>query len=561
MTLFYRSVGFLAVGASLMAQSPKALLKLIPTTAEHVELTWNPATAEAAYRAALTGVDTHPNLMGLDGKVHVNVKDLAPGPVAVAFWPKVSVGTESASPQPEVVFVPIKDAKAFAAHLNAKAEGGVQQYSWTGANGAESRYLAFRGPYALISRSKALIQDTMKVEGGLDTELESMLPWLTARATAVVITASGTTKGLADIASGLDPKGPPSPAKAFLGEQLRGWVTKAQASIHHIAVALDFPEPGTVRVTGRAFFSPGSVLSKEAADASAPPAVLMGALPEAPFALALGGGYPEAFNFMSQMALQDPELTDAQRADYKAVLEKDAGLTESFSLSVEPPVEGQPFFSGISTYRRIKDIPAWLAAAKAQEDFARARMGEGMTVEHGTFEGRPTIITSVDLNTMAKGKLPPEQMGMFSALLFGGNRMVTSQAVLDDHNVIMVFGGKDRLEAAIAKAKQGPAFKGLGKTNALLPEGARFGIYAHPKGLETLYTTVTTTLGLPPGKQGAPLPSVPPLGGVLTLDPGGMQFTGVAKTETLVAFKSLFSNVGEAIPGKKPATGKGHVAH
>lgn len=552
MMVFKRTALWVIAGMSLMAQSPKGLLKLIPAGCEHVELTWTPAASEAAYKATMTGIDSQPDMIGLAGKTHLSVKDLAPGPVAIAVWgtPEAKEG-EAVAPAGEVVVVPVKDARAFAQKLHAKPAGALQTYTWGAPGDAKVRYFAIRGDFALISASKTLLEDTLKQQGGLEAEFEPLMPWISHRDTVMVVTASGTARAMAKMEASLHSEASPNPAQAFIGQELQGWATKAKASVHHLAMALDFPASGVVRLSGRAFFSPVSALAKEAALSPVPAKPLLGVMPEGTYAMAMGGRYPEALNVFEQIGLQDPSLTEAQRAEMKAMMEKSHGLVDTFTFRMDTPAEGLPLFSGISTFMRVKNLEAWLAATKAQGDAAVARLGEAMSVEYGQLDGRPTITTRVDLAAITKGKVAPEQAGMFSALLFGG-RMVTTQAAVDDHNIVMVFGDKDLARKAMTQVKQGPAFTGLGALETHLPEGARFGIYFQPKGIQSLIQRITSTLGMP-NRAASSVPDVPPMGGVFTMDESGLQFTGVAKAETVMAFKQVFDGLGASKPGGKTA--------
>ena len=138
---------------------------------------------------------------------------------------------------------------------------------------------------------------------------------------------------------------------------------------------------------------------------------------------------------------------------------------------------------------------------------------------------------------------------MFTSLIFGGSQVTFSQMAVDEHTILMVLGGRDLLNKVAVKMTAGRALAsqpGIRQVNAALPEGGRFAIYVDAAGFQELVSNIMASMG-----QSGPVVKLDrkgllPLGGVITLDENGIQFTGLARQETLKAF----AEVGKAFPGK-----------
>lgn len=548
MAAFLRPFVLGTAALSMAAQSPEALLKAIPATAAHVEFTWRPVEAEARYKATLSVLDPKGTLLGLETKAHVGLKDLARGPVAVATFPR-----EGQAPAPgakesswDVLFLPVKDAAAFSTRVAARKEGDLRTYRWQGAQGEQVRYLAFRGGYAIVAARKALLQQVLKGGPGLNGELADLLPWMTTQDSLVVLTSGGTSQALEGFKEGIgkaaEAKGPANPAAIFLGPRMTAWAEEAQASVRHMAMALDLHEEGAVRLTLKAFFKPGSPMAKQAAESAPMEGSTLAGLPEGPFALAMGGQWPAFMDTVGQVGLDSPVLQPEDREALKAAMELQAGQVSSIAFSLGVPQPGRPFLSGLQTVTRVKDQAAWLKGVELQQDRMAARLGGVYTVQRFQVEGRAGHTLSMDLAGISGDKLPPAQVSMMGALLFGGSRMTLSQVAVDDHTFLAVFGDEGAVRAAQARWKSGGKLAdgvAMQDLHARFPKGARFGFFVHPKGLQDLVQGVMGAFGQ--AKEAGPdLGAVAPVGGVLTVDDGGVQFTGIATTESLRAFGAIF---------------------
>lgn len=563
MSMRFRSTPFLALAAGLVAQSPSELLKLVPRTAASMELTWRPAEAEARYFKAMGTLDAEGTMIGLPSKVHLEAKNLAPGPVAVVSFeapvkaaPAKPKGEGAPEPSWTVIYVPAKDPLALARTLGAKPQGAFQRYQWKNGEATETRYLAFKGGYALIAERKALLEQTLKATEGIDGELADLLPWLQRHDTVVVATEgsiqhaiNGFVRGVETGAQGKGQAGANAQVQAFLVEKFKGWADKLRFSVRGAALALDCKEGEGLVMTGRAFLKGGSPLAKELAASKPPAGPLLGALPDGPFALAMGGQWPGFTDAFYELALQDPSITSAQREGFLAALRKQSEQMESFAFSLEAPAKGKPFLSGFTMTMRVKDSTAWWAGVESQQALMKSRLGEAYSLEKGVLDGRPWTQVSLDPNALLQGKLPPAQVTMFTSLIFGGSQVTFSQMALDEHTILAVLGGRDLLNKVAVKVTAGRALAsqpGIRQVNAALPEGGRFAIYFDAAGFQELMGNIMASMGQP--LQGSKLDrkGLLPLGGVITADEAGIQFMGLARQETLKAF----AEVGKAFPKK-----------
>lgn len=563
MSIPFRSTFFLALTAGLVAQSPAELLKLIPRSAASIELTWRPAEAEARYFKAMGTLDKEGSMIGLSSKVHLEAGKLAPGPVAVVSFeapakvapakPKAEVTTE---PAWTVTYVPVKDPLALTRTLNAKPQGALQRYQWKKGDGTETRFLAFKGGYALIAERKALLEQTLKATEGIEGELADLLPWLQGHDTVVVATEAtiqqaihGFVQGVEAGAQGKGPAGVNAQSQAFLVGKLKGWAEKLRFSLRGAAVALDCKEGEGLLMTGRAFLKGGSPLAREIADSHAPAGPLLGALPDGPFALGMGGQWPGFTDLFYELALQDPSISSPQREGLLAALRKQSEQVESIALSLEAPAKGKPFLSGFVMTTCVKDSAAWWAGVESQQALMKGRLGEAYSIEKGVLDGRPWSQVSLDPNALLQGKLPPAQVTMFTSLIFGGSQVTFSQMAVDEHTILMVLGGHELLNKVAVKVTAGrnlASQPGIRQVNAALPEGGRFAIYVDAAGFQELLGNIMASMGQPGPVAKLDRKGLLPLGGVITLDDKGIQFTGLARQETLKAF----AEVGKAFPGK-----------
>ena len=124
MAISSRPLYVLCVASALAAQSPVALLKLIPASASSVEFTWRLAESNERYLKATSPLGAKDGLVDLEANGHLTLADLAPGAVAVVRFPDPEEAPAKAKkaaapktdPKPpaegwKVLVAPVKSAK------------------------------------------------------------------------------------------------------------------------------------------------------------------------------------------------------------------------------------------------------------------------------------------------------------------------------------------------------------------------------------------------------------------------------------------------------------------
>jgi hypothetical protein len=288
-------------------------------------------------------------------------------------------------------------------------------------------------------------------------------------------------------------------------------------------------------------------------------------LPQDPFALALGGQWPEALNFLSS----DPDIAmtaykglavpEELKARYVAAVRAQTEQVQSLAFLLEPPAKAEdPLLQSSLYVLRVKDSKAYRAAveqvAALQLELAKATDTEAFTtLAKDLLPGTPSFSVTTDLTKMPGLQLPAAQARMIFGFLLGGSQLKISSAQVDDHTWLSTFGDTDTLKWALVRARQSaslPAGPMLKREDQLLPSASRFSLYLSLKGARDLAQAVMGTLG-----QSKPLPVVkdlPPLGVAFTLDASGIEFQGAGQPETLSAIKALVDDGSKRFAPAKP---------
>jgi len=552
----------LAALAPLQGQSPLAVLKLVPASAESVELTWRLAESNPRYLKAVTGIGAKDGLVSLEQLAHIGISDLASGTVATASFPEADATSAKPGKKAEkkagnhsVSYFPIKDSKAFLARVHAKRVGNDWQYEWKSESAKERRYLAFRDGYALVSEQKNLLEAALKSGPGLDAELASLNAWMLEQDTVMLASAASTRRGLASLVdeSGKGKTRNPLPSQLLgeLGE-------RARKSIHHVALGLKMPAEGGLVMQARAFFTPGSPMAVEAAAHAPLAGHPLGKLPETPFALALGGEWPQSLNAFNRMALQGTKLSEDDRKALTALVSKCQDQVQRMAFTFQAPARsGDPFLQGFCGMVDVKDAKAWMEANRSQITWMGEHMNGAYVYQADCLPELPSFTLEMDLSALAGDKIPSAQMAMVGGLLFGGSRCRISYGLLDDHTVLTVVGGADALKAFLTKVKDGKLLAArptIQSVDAQLPKGASLAIYLDPKGFQDLVVSVLNSFA--PGKTSEikAIGAVAPLAAVVSMDPAGIQISGLARPESLEAMAQLFASVKSVMaPPAKPS--------
>ena len=564
----------LALAASAIpasAQSLKPGLSLIPSTVEDVVVYKDLPSFEANSRVLVGLIGGEKGLDALSG-VGFASKDMAPGPVFRGEY-STPKATEGASKKPAsfLAVLPVKDAKALLGRLHAKAERGIWTYNLKMAGPSEDsalRFAAVKSGFLLVSDDRAALSEALATKQTLASEVDAASEaWLVSHDMSLFVSSQETKSDLADMVKGTT--SPKAGALASTRPRFKALALKAQASVTHFALALDVAPDGTARGTFRAFFAPGSPLS---VDASALPplgAHPLAGLPADPFALALGGQWPEALNFLAadpDVALapyRGHEMPDGLKADYLAALKAQSAQTQSMAMLVGPPAKsGDALLGGATVLIRAKDAAAYIEGqgkiADLQGRLAKAAGIEPFTTfEKGVLPDTPSFTLTVDLGRVQGGQAMPPQASMFFGFLFGGTVMRQSAAQLDDHTVISVFGTPEDLKTALQRGKKSAFLTDqplLKREDELLPAASRFSLYLDLKGLRDMAQILATAFG-----QGEkPLPEVaqvPPFGVAFLCDASGFEVRGGAQADSLKALRDLFADVKRRMPTTPKTTG------
>ena len=559
-----RSLLPLCLAPALVAQtaSPSiAVLHLVPATATAVELTWKLAESDARYRAALAPLGEKSGLVDLEGRAHLNLEDLAPGPVVEAHF-EAPGGTKRTSKvartttEWKLLMVPVRSAKQLAAKLQAEVDGPLQHYRWKAGKDEQERFLAFRGGYALISEHREVLDLALKPGPSLESELAPLAPWMLAHDTVAVATEQTVRRALESAFRSGDGRKQPgmAPFKAL--------IEKARASVSHAALALDLPHDGSLRLTGRAFFKADNPLAIDAAALPPLSGHPLGRLPEGPYALAMGGHWPLPLSLFQQAAGRYPSLDAKTQEEAAALAMRLNELQRSMAFRLRAPRTGEPLLLGLSGTAVLKDGQAWMAAMREQQAWFQAHLSGVFSFQEAVLADLPSITVNIDLAKLAEGKVPPAQLARFGNPLFGGNQFSISYAVVDGTTLAYTIGDREALKALVSEVRQSKplaATKGIQAADALVPPDSRFLIYVDPSGFRTVSTRVIQALT---GKAPDPaaLEEVLPLVGAISMDPAGFQVCGGAHPKSLEAMARVFSGTSKAFPSKPtpgdPAAGR-----
>jgi hypothetical protein len=547
--------GLAAALAAQAPQAPTAAFKLIPASATEVEFTWRLEESNKRFLAATASLGTKSDLVNLEGRAHLSLADLATGAVVDVHFENPKVAAKGAKPLPKarrwsVLMVPVKDGKRLAARLQAKATGSVQRYEWTTEQGPQERFLAFRGGYAFVAEGRDMLELALKPGPSLEAELKPLATWLTAHDTVLLVTERTVHRAIEE-ALMEHPSKAASPALSAgpfkeLGEL-------ARTSVRHAALALDVPEDGSLRFTARAFFRPHSPLAAKAASLPPLQGHPLGGLPDGPYALALGGRWPLPMAFFEKVAGQYPGLDPKDREQLVGLMAKVQEQQLGMAARFRGTAKGEPLLQGLTGLVELKDGQAWLAAVKQQLAWCQEHFKGVYTYQEGVLPDLPSLTVSIDFGRLAGGKELPPQVGMVAGMLLGGMQLTISQALVDGHEAVYAFGGKEALRRAVDEVLLHTPLAASPKLKAidlLLPKETRFSLYLDPSGVRAMLTTLMAAFT----NKEPNLPEVAdtlPLAGALAMDPGGIQFSGSARPESLEAMVKLFSGLSKAMPGQK----------
>lgn len=561
----------LVAGTTLFAQSLKPGLSLIPATVDNVEIYPRPVELEAGGKALQSFFKGAPSFIALEPKVGLSPKELGPGVVFVADFPApkpapdAKVG-QKAAPTPFLAVLPTLRGKGLLRRLKAKEVKGVWSYALPADSGgkAEWRFAILKPGFLVVASDRKALESALGAKETLAGEVDATLEnWLLSHDTADLWSAQSTRSGLAGLVAEFDkPRTGAQAAFASAAPRIRGLAAKAQASILHVALGIDLPVNGSVRVAARAFYRPGSPLAQDAAALAPLGAHPLANLPQDPFALAFGGQWPEVFAFFASdpdvalAAYKGHPLPEDLKARFIAAMKAQADQVQSMAMLIAPPSKaGESLLHGAVSVLRVKDAAAYQAAQERvtalQAEMAEAAGLQAYTsMEKDVLPGTPSFTLTTDLEKAPGAQDRDPQASMVFGFLFDGTVVRQSYGQLDPHTWLSVFGSGEDLNWALLRAKQADPLPGaplLKREDELLPPGSRFSLYLDLKGLRDMAQMVVTTMGK--GQEQLPVvPHVPPFGLACLCDAGGFEIRGGVQPETMKALHDFFEKMPVLMP-------------
>jgi hypothetical protein len=543
--------------APLGAQELKDAFRLLPPATTSLEVYSNPARMEQRTHRLVTRFAPDPTtrilklLPGLD----LDPAILGPGSTVVATFPSTQPRAKR-----QAVLIPVRSFPALVKSLKAVKASG----RYTVTQGKATFTLAARGTYAVLSSDPNLV-DELKADGpNLGGELTPLAPWIVSHDAVLLAPTATMDEAFKGFRSAFAPKaGSPPNALAAL-KILKPLVDQAAAFVAQGAVAVDFPEDGSVKGHARLFLKPGNPLGAGGTDVAGPHP--LAGLPSQGFVL--GGGWVVSghlHGWMDQLAALGAEMAASSKnpelAAKAATQARDLNAriqSQSMSLGV-PTKAGAPLLGQFRSRVRVDDatayLNAWADLLETQGQAGTLPAGMTTTLKRDLLPGIPSASQTLTLGTLEGLPVPPGQLKLLFTALFGQpDSMVISMAVQDSHTVVAVLGGAAELRAALAPVDapldQQPS---TAASDALLPGQALLRFYVAPDGVRALVQQAMETF-LPaadPARKLPVLPAAPPLILTLQADAQAIEFSGAAAPESLDALAAFYHAL-QALTAKKP---------
>lgn len=559
-----RGLSLMLAGAltPLGAQELKDALRLLPPTTTSVEVYRNAALLNQRADKVATRFTAAPkdNFVTILPDLNLNLTTLPKGFTVVASFPQGETKGNR-----DVGLIPARNFPALVKSLKAVKVPG--RYTFT--RGKAKFSMVQRGTYAAISRDPALLLEIKGTGENLGEELTPLVPWISSHDTVLLAPSRTMGKAMTGMRSAMAPKAGSPPNALAAMKVLKPLVDMAEASVLQGALALDFPEDGSVQAHARVFLKAGSPMAQMSGDTPASGSPTMAGLPAQGFVL--GGAWSisgpfrawtEAFAGMA--AEMTPAGTDSDKMAKAAALARALSAHvqgQSMSLGV-PAKAGDPLLGQFRMLNRVDDSAAymgdWTACIDNQIQAKLLPAGIEGTLVKDVLPGVPSASYNLTFNGLEALPLPPGQVKMILSTLFGQpDRITFSMAQLDSRTVVTVLGGARELTAALAPVVSGLDHdKGIAAIDALLPAQASFRYYVAVEGVRAMVQQVMESFV--PGaaqKKLPPLPAVPPLALALHSDGLGLELSGAVTPETLDAMGAFVRSVDQVFP-KKPEAAK-----
>ncbi|WP_005036801.1 hypothetical protein [Holophaga foetida] len=461
----------------------------------------------------------------------------------------------------DVLLAPVANYKALLRELKAVPSGKLHTFK----RKKQAFFIASRAGFALFSKDKALLQQVLQTQGGLQASLSPQLPWLQSHDVVGVVpektfrTAMATAK--ADLEKPDKAEAQALPTAKATKEMVKLALEALDRSASYFAFSMDLPEDRSLRASAKLFFRPGAPMASWAPKASVHP--LLG-VPTTPYALAMGGPSPKGVStWMTDvlMPLFYRECAPGDLQSLKSIQGEIQGNVRSAAWILGAPVApGRGLLSGTSAVLKVEDPARYMDSlerlTRLQADLAAKKpKGEAGTpvplpvFTRNVLPGAPSVTVSTPLG------LPdsrPQDL-IFQGMIFGGDRVEMSLAQADEHTLVAVVGGAEVLQRNL-DAYRTPLGTleqeaGVKAVDALLPAETPWRLYLHPGGMRDFAHSVLETLPLLPGGKTLPkVDTAPPVALGLRIDAQGADLSFVATGSTLDALAKWGKDVKQLFP-------------
>jgi hypothetical protein len=470
------------------------------------------------------------------------------GTALVALIPDPDLDSEPVG----VFFVPTTDYKALLQELKAKnPDAEITEFQ---PPKGPAMLIARKGPFAAIGKAdqKEAFEKALKSAGG-GKGAGRLQAWLGKNNVSGVLTNKGLKLIIAKIRGGLEQAknalvlAPPDAAEiaGSVVSGLENFVKDVESDVTVLAGGLRLDKAGNLHLSSRALFVKDSGFARAGGEVKAPEGGPLAGLPSRPFALAVGGSFPESamkamMSFSSQMMKLTMKDVPAEKLkQLEAAYAMLAKGMRSSAIMIGAPKEGAGLFSNIIAIMKVDDAPAYLTrqekSIKAISDAmkgANVPFAPPMHVKRLKIDGRPALESVTDFGeTQGIDEL---QKKIIEGL-FGGKLTATVVAV-DDATILTRYtspAGMKKLLASIKTQGDLASSGAVMKITAMLPKGAQWEGFISPHGVMDIVKRIAEKAPNPPA-----LPEMgksPPVGFAVRITPGGLEGDMVVPSQALQA--------------------------
>jgi hypothetical protein len=480
------------------------------------------------------------------------------GTAAIALLPaKDGAGMPQAA-----ILLPVTDYKKFLSQL--QPDDATKKFAEVRLAG-QPVLVCQHGDFAALAApdAKGALEDLLNSVKDVSADLSPLRTWLGETDAAAVGTPAGIKFAIEQAqfylpllrggaGFGQQPGQPGQPGAAEIVNMLEQGLKTVGSEVTHLAIGVKADESSNVRITSRVRFTPGGDWANAAKGVKAPKEGVLAGLPAEPYGMAFGMTIPPGLrealgNQIVSFLKMNPALTqmppEQQARLAQATIDMMAPV-ESMAMSLGVPKPGEPLYSAVVSLFKVDDAAKYLdryATAITQFNAAfKNPQGPAISYEIKKIDinGAPALDIATDLSALNQPGAPDMKPG-FEKMFGPGDKMHTYLAVVDDKTVVIAYVGIDNAKRIVAAAKAAggglAADSQIAETAALLPKGAQWQGYLHPKGLLD-FAGAAMTLMAPAAKPQMPaLATSPPIGMAGKISAAGLNVDIVAPAATLQA--------------------------